>query len=168
MKRLVILLLLMGQALAQQNCEGLIASIDTAFDTAYEVTMSTQIKQGDLEYAYTRMKLFKDAQGQWQAEQLEQRGIPRPAETRREGEGAEPSFAFSCAAHQLVSSSSGWELELQEQDKDLPIKTWQLSFRREQGKIVPLEISGLIDTWFLFIPFKGNFSTSFSNWQFED
>lgn len=154
------------QGLAQQTCEALVASIDTAFAEASEVMMSTQIMQGNLEYAYSKMRLYKDTQGEWQSEELEQRGLPRPPETRDEDEGAEPSFEFDCSEHELSSTGAGWSLQIVEQDKDLPIKGWAMKFSRTQGQVVPLEIQGQIDTRILLIPFKGTILTSFADWSF--
>lgn len=156
----------LGQSFAQQSCEALVASIDTAFSEASEVIMSTQIMQGKFEYAYSKLRLYKDDLGEWQSEQLEQRGLPRPPETRDEDEGAEPSFTFDCTQHELSSTGAGWDLQIVEQNKDFPIKDWAMKFTREQGQVVPTEIQGQIDTRILLIPFKGTILTSFANWTF--
>lgn len=161
-----LVLLVLGQGFAQQSCEALVASIDSAFAEASEVIMSTQIMQGQLEYAFSKIRLYRDEAGEWQGEELEHRGLPRPPETRDEDEGAEPNFKFNCAVHNLVSVGSGWQLAIEEQDKEFPIKAWALSFTREQGQVVPTEINGQIETKILLIPFRGMVLTSFSDWVF--
>ncbi len=153
-------------SLAQENCNVLVDSISDAFEKATEVYMSTQIMQGGNEFAYTKMRLFKDDTGEWQSERIEQRGFPRPDDTNNNDDGEEPSFEFSCAEHDLIERSGQWQLNIKEPDEELPIKTWQLSFKKENNQIVPIEIAGDIEARVLFIPFKGRFSTFFSDWQF--
>ena len=151
--------------LTQESCESLLGSIEASFNTAREVIMSTEIKQGNIEYAYTKIRLFKDKAEEWQSEQLEQRGIPRPSDAQQEDDGEEPSFDFNCELHELTETETGWLLNIEEADKDLPIKDWQLSFETVKNIIVPTEIAGTIETSILFIPFRGRFSTQFSEWQ---
>jgi hypothetical protein len=151
--------------LAQQSCQNLVDSIELAFENAKQVIMSTEIMQGNIEYAYTKFRLYKDEAGTWQSEQLEQRGIPRPPDDQAE-EGEEPSFAFACDSHKLISTGSGWDLAIEEANKDLPIKNWQMSFTRTKGNVVPTVIAGNIEARILLIPFKGHFATTFTDWQF--
>ncbi len=150
---------------AQENCKVLVDSISHAFDKANEVIMSTQIMQGDNEFAYTKIRLFKDDAGEWQSENLEQRGFPRPNDNNNDDD-EEPSFEFSCDQHDLIERSGQWQLKIEEPDEELPIKAWELSFKKENNQIVPIEIAGDIEARVLFIPFKGRFSTFFSDWQF--
>ena len=162
---LISCLIVSSLVLAQESCESLLDSIEGSFESADEVIMSTEIKQGSIEYAYTKIRLFKDEAEEWQSEQLEQRGIPRPPDAQAEDDGEEPSFEFSCELHELSETETGWFLNIEETDKDLPIKDWQLSFETVKNIIVPTEIAGTIETSILFIPFRGRFSTQFSEWQ---
>lgn len=161
-----LILLSSSSVFAQETCQTLVDGIELAFEKANEVIMSTEIKQGDFEFAYTKIRLYKDDADEWQSEQLEQRGLPRPPDNQNEDDGEEPAFAFNCEAHELVETSAGWQILITEQDKDSPIKDWQLSFEAKQDSFVPIEIAGTIETSVLFIPFNGRFSTSFADWRF--
>ena len=166
-QRLSLFLLLSSSVFAQESCESLVGSIELAFESANEVIMSTEIKQGALEYAYTKMKLYKDDADEWQSEQLEQRGIPRPPQgDESEEDGEEPSFEFDCTSHELIETPGGWQIVIDEQDDDIPIKEWELRFEEKAGVVVPVEIAGSIETSIFFIPFNGRFSTSFADWRF--
>jgi hypothetical protein len=160
---LITLLLTLQLGWAQMDCEGLITSIETAFEQAVEVIMSTQIMQGNREFAYSRIRLYKEGDA-WQSETLEERGVRRP-NTAQSDDGAEPSFAFDCTEHTLSTTAQGWRLEITEQNDDLPIDRWQLEFTRSQGVVVPLSVSGQFEARILLIPFRGTFVTSFAGWR---
>jgi len=154
--------LLVGTAQAAPTCEALIGSIEGAFDRADEVVMTTEITQGQRDFAYSRVRLYKDAEGEWQSEVLEERGQRRPGESN--DESSEPDFTFTCAGHMLEATPDGWTLTLPEQDSDIPVKAWQLEFTNRANTLVPVKISGDFEAKILFVPFSGTFSTSFSNW----
>lgn len=164
MKALAIMLTFSLQLVwTQMDCEGLITSIETAFEQAVEVVMSTQIMQGTREFAYSRIRLYKEGDN-WQSETLEERGVRRPNSAQSD-DGAEPSFAFDCTEHTLSTTAQGWRLEITEQNEDLPIDRWQLEFTRSQGVVVPLTVSGQFEARILLIPFRGTFVTSFDGWR---
>jgi hypothetical protein len=147
------------------TCERLIETITTAFDTATEVKMTTQIMQGSREFAYSKLRLYKDKAGEWQSETLEQRGIQRPADSEGREDGAEPSFDLNCEGHTLVETDQGWQLTLPQQGEDSPVKQWDVSLIRQADTIVPTKVAGTFEARVLFIPFRGSFITEFAQWQ---
>ena len=165
MIRTILMLLIsfsVGAAQTTPSCETLINGIDLAFDRAEEVIMTTEITQGNRSFAYSQVRLFKDAVGEWQSEMLEERGQRRPDDAG--GDDNEPDFAFSCEGHELEATANGWTLALPEQDSEIPVKAWQLDFVNRANAIVPAEISGDFEAKILFVPFSGTFSTRFSDW----
>jgi hypothetical protein len=146
------------------TCETLVAAIETAFEQAHEVLMSTQIMQGEREFAYSLIRLYKE-RGVWQSDTLETRGVRRP-DNNQNNDGAEPSFAFDCSEHTLSTTARGWQLDITETNDALPIDRWRLEFSMLQGVIVPLSVSGQFETRILLIPFRGEFVTAFDNWRF--
>jgi hypothetical protein len=148
------------------TCERLIETITEAFDTATEVKMTTQIMQGSREFAYSKLRLYKDEAGDWQSETLEQRGIQRPADSEGREDGAEPSFDLNCEGHTLVETEDGgWQLTLPQQGEDSPVKQWDVSLIRQADTIVPTKVAGNFEARVLFIPFRGSFITEFAEWQ---
>ena len=163
MKYLLSLLLLSGTALAAPpTCQELVDSVEAAFDIASEVTMTTEIMQGEREFAYSEVLLFKDDAGEWQSEIVEQRGRQQPDD---EGDGEEPDFAFSCEGGAVSEVDEGWLLELPEQDSEIPVNAWALTFTERLGNTVPVEIAGDFEAKILLVPFKGTFSTRFTDWD---
>ncbi len=156
------MIILIGHA--QETCETLVASIEQTFDKASQVIMTTNIMQGQREFAYSKLKLYKDRAGEWQSDILEQRGVQRPQNSQGTEDGAEPSFEFSCDEHEIIEETSGWTLSLQEQNPDIPVEAWVVTYGYENNALVPLSISGDFEAKILLIPFRGSFNTSFSDW----
>lgn len=165
MKRLLALAaLLLASGSQAMTCSELLSSIGAAFDAATEVVMTTDITQGEREFAYSRLRLFRAEDGTWASEVLEQRGQQRPQE--RDGGSAEPQFDFSCAGNMLEASGRGWTLVLPEQESDLPVGRWTLHFGRSAGRVVPEAVTGDFTARILFLPFRGSFRVRFSDWRF--
>ena len=148
---------------APPTCQELVDSVEAAFDIASEVTMTTEIKRGEREFAYSEILLFKDDTGEWQSEVKEQRG-QQPPENEEDGD-EEPDFAFSCEGGAVSEAEDGWLLELPEQDSEIPVNAWALTFTERLGNTVPVEIAGDFEARILLVPFKGTFSTRFSDWD---
>ena len=164
MKYLLSLILLSSTALAAPpTCQELVDSVEEAFDIASEVTMTTEIMQGEREFAYSEVLLFKDDVGKWQSEIVEQRGRQQPDNEEEDGE--EPDFAFSCEGGAVSEVNGGWLLELPEQESEIPVNAWALTFTERLGNTVPVEIAGDFEAKILLVPFKGTFSTRFSDWD---
>jgi hypothetical protein len=163
----VYLLLVFGSSLAQTSvtCERLLETITTAFDVATEVKMTTQIMQGSREFAYSKLRLYKDEAGEWQSETLEQRGVNRPPDSDGQEDGAQPTFDLDCEGHTLVETEVGWDLTLPQQGEDSPVKQWDISLIRRADTIVPTRVAGAFEARLLFIPFKGSFMSEFAEWQ---
>jgi hypothetical protein len=149
---------------AQVTCERLLGTITTAFDTATAVMMTTQIMQGQREFAYSKLRLYKDEAGQWQSEELERRGARRPEDSEGTEDGAEPSFDFNCEGHTIAETEKGWDLIIPETREDVPVKQWDVSLERKADTIVPTKVAGQFEARVLFIPFTGSFTTEFSDW----
>lgn len=163
MKYLLGLTLLFSTALAAPpTCQELVDSVEAAFDIASEVTMTTEIMQGEREFAYSEVLLFKDDAGEWQSEIVEQRGRQQPDD---EDDGEEPDFAFSCEGGAVSEAEDGWLLELPKQDSEIPVNAWALTFTDRLGNTVPVEIAGDFEARILLVPFKGTFSTRFTDWD---
>jgi hypothetical protein len=154
-----------GFAQDSVTCERLIDTITLSFDTATEVTMTTQIMQGSREFAYSKLRLYKDEVGEWQSETLEQRGVQRPQDSEGQEDGAEPTFDLNCDGHTLLETEQGWDLTLPQQGDDSPVKQWDISLVRQADTIVPSKVAGAFEARVLFIPFKGSFITEFFEWQ---
>jgi hypothetical protein len=170
MKRLLVLITayfigIFSFAQSPVTCESLLGTITTAFDTATEVKMTTQIMQGSREFAYSKLRLYKDEAGAWQSETLEQRGIQRPADSEGQDDGAEPTFDLNCEGHTLTETEQGWQLTLPQQGEDSPVKQWDVSLIRQADTIVPTKVAGTFEARVLFIPFRGSFTTEFYEWQ---
>jgi hypothetical protein len=166
-KRIVSLLTLyvLGHlSFAQVTCEGLLGTITDAFDEATEVQMTTQILQGGREFAYSKLRLYKDEAGEWQSEELEHRGVRRPEDSEGTEDGAEPTFDFNCEGHTLTETEQGWDLVIPETREDVPVKQWDISLIRQADAIVPSKVAGQFEAKVLFIPFRGSFITEFSDW----
>jgi hypothetical protein len=162
---LTCLSLILGRpAVAQVTCERLTETITTAFDRATEVVMSTQIMQGEREFAYSKLRLYKDEAGEWQSEELERRGVQRPEDSEGTEDGAEPTFDFNCEGHTLTETEQGWDLIIPETREDIPVKQWDVSLVRQADAVVPVKVAGQFEARVLFIPFKGSFTTEFSDW----
>ncbi len=157
--------LVQAQPPTQPLCEELIGSIEAAFDGASEVIMSTEIRQGILEYAYSKMRLYKQ-NGVWESSVLEQRGVRRPDNAGQSDEGEAPSFQLSCQQAVITALEEGWLLELEEENPDFPIKAWTLRFVEARQGYLPVEVRGQIDTRIAFIPFRGTVISGFEAWQF--
>jgi hypothetical protein len=149
---------------AQLSCESLLGTITTAFEVATEVMMTTQILQGEREFAYSKLRLYKDEAGAWQSEELEHRGVRRPEDSEGQEDGAQPTFDLNCEGHTLTETDNGWALTLQEQTPDSPVKQWDVSLVRQGDTVVPSKVAGKFEARILFIPFKGSFTTEFSSW----
>lgn len=160
----VFLILCCTVTAAQVTCEGLLETITTAFDTATEVMMTTQIMQGEREFAYSKLRLYKDEAGEWQSEELEQRGVRRPEDSEGTEDGAEPTFDFNCEGHTLKETERGWDLMIPETREEIPVKQWDVSLVRQEASIVPTKVAGRFEARVLFIPFRGSFITEFSDW----
>ena len=158
-------LLLLPLGYAQETCESLTSSIEQVFDIANGVIMTTNIMQGKREFAFSKIRLYKDTSGQWQSEMLEQRGIQRPEDSESNGDGAEPTFAFNCEGHELSQENKTWNLLLQEKNPDIPVKAWKVAFGKNFDTLVPLSVSGEFEARILLIPFRGSFNTAFSDWS---
>jgi hypothetical protein len=167
MKRFLITLffcVLAHFSLAQVTCERLLETIAGAFDTATEVNMTTHILQGEREFSYSKLRLYKDETGEWQSEELEQRGVRRPEDSEGTEDGAEPTFDFNCEGHTLTETDKGWDLVIPESRENIPVKQWDVSLIRQASSIVPVKVAGQFEARILFIPFKGSFTTEFSDW----
>jgi hypothetical protein len=165
MKFFFTVILLTAFVLAQaETCESLLGSLETTFDKATQVIMTTQIMQGKREFAYSKVRLYKDEAGEWQSEELEQRGMRRPEDSEGREDGAEPTFDFICEGHTLTQTESGWDLVLSPDDPESPVKTWYVSFTKHAAEIVPSSVTGNFEARVLFIPFTGSFNTRFSDW----
>jgi hypothetical protein len=164
-KRFLPLFLIGSFGLAQTppNCEQLIETITTTFDVASEVKMTTQIMQGEREFAYSKLRLYKDRAGEWQSEILEQRGAQRPEDSEGQEDGAEPTFDLNCEGHTLVETEEGWSLTLPQQG-DSPVKQWDILLEQQANIIVPTRVAGNFEARVLFIPFQGSFITEFAEW----
>ena len=159
-----LLLLFVTPIHAQETCESLVASLEQSFEIASQVIMTTNIMQGEREFAYSKLKLYKDRTGQWQSEMLEQRGMKRPEDSEGADDGAEPSFSFDCDGHELIQQESSWTLTLQESNPDIPVDAWVVTYSYSGSVVVPISVSGAFEAKILFIPFRGSFNTSFSDW----
>jgi hypothetical protein len=148
---------------AQETCETLVASVEGTFDKASQVIMTTNIMQGNREFAYSKIKLYKDRAGEWQSEMLEQRGMQRPEDSQGREDG-EPTFEFSCEGHDMIQDDSGYTLTLQEQNPDIPVDAWVVTYGYVNDTVVPLSVSGNFEARILLIPFRGSFNTVFSDW----
>jgi hypothetical protein len=153
-----------GLAQDSLSCERLIETITEAFDKATEVKMTTQIMQGSREFAYSKLKLYKDRAGEWQSETLEQRGMQRPEDSEGQEDGAEPTFDLNCEGHTLTETDGGWQLTLPQQGEDSPVKQWDVSLVLQGETIVPSKVAGSFEARVLFIPFRGSFTTEFFEW----
>jgi hypothetical protein len=149
---------------AQVTCEGLLETITIAFEEATEVKMTTQILQGEREFAYSKLRLYKDETGEWQSEELEHRGVRRPEDSEGTEDGAEPTFDFNCEGHTLTKTKQGWDLVIPETREDIPVKQWAVSLMRQASSVVPVKVAGQFEARVLFIPFRGSFMTEFSDW----
>jgi hypothetical protein len=156
--------LLSSYSVAQVTCEGLLETITGVFDVATEVQMTTQIMQGGREFAYSKLRLYKDEAGEWQSEELEHRGMRRPEDSEGTEDGAEPTFDFNCEGHTLTKTEKGWDLVIPETREDVPVKQWDVSLIRQADAIVPSKVAGQFEAKVLFIPFRGSFTTEFSDW----
>lgn len=167
MKRVlaILTLYLLGHtSFAQVTCERLLETITGAFDVATEVQMTTQILQGGREFAYSKLRLYKDETGEWQSEELEHRGVRRPDDSEGTEDGAEPTFDFNCEGHTMTETDKGWDLVIPETREEIPVKQWDVSLIRQADAIVPSRVAGQFEAKVLFIPFRGSFTTEFSNW----
>jgi hypothetical protein len=164
MKYFVLLLVAFTVSFAQETCETLVAAIEGSFDNASQLIMTTNIMQGNREFVYSKLKLYKDRNGEWQSEMLEQRGQQRPEDSEGRDDGAEPSFEFNCEGHELLQSDSGYTLTLQEQNPDIPVDAWVVTYGYVGMILVPLNVSGNFEARILLIPFRGSFNTAFSDW----
>jgi hypothetical protein len=145
------------------TCERLVETITEAFDKATRVKMTTQIMQGSREFAYSKLKLYKDRAGEWQSETLEQRGMQPPEDSDQE-DGAEPTFDLNCEGHTLTETDGGWQLTLPQQGEDSPVTQWDVSLVLEGETIVPSKVAGSFEARVLFIPFRGSFTSEFFEW----
>lgn len=161
---IITLSLLSSCSFAQVSCERLLETITGAFDVASEVQMTTQIMQGGREFAYSKLRLYKDEAGEWQSEELEHRGVRRPEDSEGTEDGAEPTFDFNCEGHTLTETETGWDLVIPETREDVPVKQWDVSLMRHASSIVPSKVAGQFEAKVLFIPFRGSFTTEFSDW----
>ena len=149
---------------AQVTCEKLLGTITGAFDVATEVKMTTQIMQGEREFAYSKLRLYKDETGEWQSEELEHRGVRRPQDSEGTEDGAQPTFDFNCEGHTITETDVGWDLIIPETREEIPVKQWDVSLVRQASSVVPAKVAGQFEARVLFIPFKGSFTTEFSDW----
>jgi hypothetical protein len=146
------------------TCERLLETITLSFEVASEVKMTTQIMQGSREFAYSKLRLYKDRAGEWQSETLEQRGVQRPDDSEGQDDGAAPTFDLNCEGHTLTENADSWHLTLPQQGEDSPVKQWDVFLVRQGETIVPSKVAGTFEARVLFIPFTGSFTSEFFEW----
>jgi len=160
---------LIATAAAQPTCETLIGSLDTVFEEAVSYEIGVGIEQGDNEVAYQRQRAERQADGTYVTETLERRGLPRPPGTGNDGpDGGFADLGLTCDAdHELSIMPNGTaRLEIGPVDPDGAVKGWSLEFNETSGRWVPREMIGNFEARIVFVPVKGRFVTTFSNWQF--
>ena len=169
MHKLIILVALFSSfALASPSCQELIDSVEVAFEKADEVIMDLRVSQAIFEVGYIKLRLFKNAEGVWDSENLEQRGLKPPE--KDEGQSAEPTVKFNCQESQnnitITDTSDGWNLLMIESDKDKKVKRWILDFSTVNNLIVPTKVVAEYEIAVLLIPIAGQAVTNLSNWRF--
>jgi len=169
MQKLIILVVLFSSiALASPSCQELIDSVEIAFEKADEVIMDLRVSQAIFEIGYIKLRLFKNNEGIWDSENLEQRGLKPPE--KDEDKGAEPTVKFNCQDSEnnitITDTSDGWNLLMLESDKDKKVKRWILDFSTVDNLIVPIKVVAEYEITVLLIPVAGQAVTNLTNWKF--
>jgi len=151
------------------TCDALVAALSTALDQASEFILSVSLEQGGREVAYERSHVTRGADGATTTTTLERRGLQRPSGTGGASGGPTPSWTLPCDDHDLAVDATGraW-LTLRDPEPDAPVSEWALQFDLHDGRWQPVALSAPFTVRVLFLPVRGRFVTTFSDWRFDD
>ncbi len=165
-KLIIVIALISSFALAKPSCQELVDSIETAFEKADQLTMDLRISQAVFEIGYIKLNLFKNPEGIWESEIIEQRGAQQKED---KNDSAEPKIEFDCESSPndiaIKEIDNGWRLEMLESDKTKKIRHWLLEFNLVKGIIVPTKVVADFEIKILLIPVAGQAVTNLTNWQ---
>ena len=151
------------------TCETLVSSLDSVFSEAQSYEVATAIIQGEeREVAWERVRAQRGADGNWTAETLERRGLPRPDNAGGDspGQGFD-QLGLTCDTHDLSTiGTRRATLELPAENPDEGLRAWTMEFQRDGDRWIPNVITGRFQTRVAFVPITGRIEATFSSWTF--
>lgn len=151
------------------TCDTLVEAFQASFDEATAYRVSVAIEQGEREIAYESAQQTRRDDGSWASETLERRGLRRPSGSGREdGDGTFGDIPISCEGHVIEQAADDQlVLSLTATDGDEgAITGWSVRFDREDDRWLPLELIASFETRIVFVPVRGRFVTTLSDWRF--
>lgn len=151
------------------TCDTLVEAFQASFDDATAYRVSVAIEQGEREIAYELVQQTRLDDGSWASESLERRGLRRPGNAdQQDGDGTFGDIPISCEGHEIEADTEDhWVLSLAAPERDEgAITGWSIRFDREADRWLPLELVASFETRIVFVPVRGRFVTTLSDWQF--
>lgn len=166
----LVVALLASQAAASPTCEALVEELRAAFDDASAYQVGVSVEQGSREIAYELAQQTRAADGSWTSETIERRGLRRPGNAgEQDGEATFGDVPISCEGHEL-SRTEGGQVVLSlpgQEGEGGSITGWSLRFEPTGGRWLPRELIAEFEARVVFVPVRGRFVTTLSDWRFE-
>lgn len=168
---LVLAAALAGAAWASTpTCEALAEALQDAFDDAVAYRVAVAVEQGDREVAYELAQQTRLDDGSWASETIERRGLRRPSGAgQQDGESTFGDVPLSCEGHEIHENDDG-ETVLTlpgREGEEGAITGWSIRFERAAQRWLPRELIADFEARIVFIPVRGRFVTTLSDWRFD-
>ena len=161
--------MVVSRASAQPSCEVLLQSFTETLETAHSYSSTTSVLQGEKEVYYLVTDNRRDDAGEWQMEKLEERSALPFGDMGGgfgDDEEEDETTEETCEGATVEKVGDDWLLELP-QEEGSPVKEWTMTFTPYRDTFLPGTMQGRFDVRILLIPFRGTFTTSFSDWAFD-
>jgi len=152
------------------TCDTLVESFQGAFDDAVAYRVAVAVEQGEREVAYELAQQTRLDDGSWTSETIERRGLRRPSGTgQQDGQSTFGDVPLSCDGHEIHENDEG-ETVLTlpgREGEEGAITGWSIRFERTAQRWLPLELIADFEARIVFIPVRGRFVTTLSDWRFD-
>lgn len=152
------------------TCATLVDDFQSSFDDAVAYRVAVAVEQGDREVAYELAQQTRLDDGSWESETIERRGLRRPTDSgRQDGDATFGDVPIDCEGHEIRENDDGevvLTLPAREGDESA-ITGWSIRFDRSAQRWLPLELIADFEARIVFIPVRGRFVTTLTDWRFE-
>lgn len=152
------------------SCETLVDAFRASFDDAFAYRVAVAVEQGEREVAYELAQQTRRDDGSWDSETIERRGLRRPSDAgRQDGQASFGDVPFDCDGHEIRETDAG-ELVLSlpgREGDEGAITGWSVRFDRAAQRWLPRELIADFEARIVFIPVRGRFVTTLSDWRFD-
>ena len=172
---LIICMIFLFCVVSAQSCQELAETFDATLEQANAYTLTVKLKQGWIELSHTKIEQRKNAEGNWQLEIVEQRGLQRPEDA---GEGSSErqsnaTFAPNCdflTDLRFQGNRVHGDFELPEDNllRQGGVESYQTTWTYHEGiaSYIPESIEVRATLPLGVLPLPVTFVSRFSNWSF--